>query len=214
MNSLYGQELLDNILDAYVTEVETPNLEVLKEWIRKYPQYQRELTDFTIAWIQMEELRPINRDKTDHDTLVLRAMSVVQNLYRIGEQKSIPSQSAKNPIEKLVAEAETQGFSQDQFAAQLKLSVGLLWKLDRRLIKYSSIPVELIENIAGALRRGLQVVAEYFQRSPTLATNARYKAKQQPQVSEPTNFFDEVRSDTELSNENRAYWLELEPSNG
>ena len=214
MNSLYGQELLDNILDAYVTEVETPNLEVLKEWIRKYPQYQRELTDFTIAWIQMEELRPINRDKTDHDTLVLRAMSVVQNLYRIGEQKSVPSQSAKNPIEKLVAEAETQGFSQDQFAAQLKLSVGLLWKLDRRLIKYSSIPVELIENIAGALRRGLQVVAEYFQRSPTLATNARYKAKQQPQVSEPTNFFDEVRSDTELSNENRAYWLELEPSNG
>ena len=214
MNSLYDQELLDNILDAYVTEVETPNLEVLKEWIRKYPQYQRELTDFTIAWIQMEELRPINRDKTDHDTLVLRAMSVVQNLYRIGEQKSVPSQSAKNPIEKLVAEAETQGFSQDQFAAQLKLSVGLLWKLDRRLIKYSSIPVELIENIAGALRRGLQVVAEYFQRSPTLATNARYKAKQQPQVSEPTNFFDEVRSDTELSNENRAYWLELEPSNG
>ena len=214
MNSLYGQELLDNILDAYVTEVETPNLEVLKEWIRKYPQYQRELTDFTIAWIQMEELRPINRDKTDHDTLVLRAMSVVQNLYRIGEQKSVPSQSAKNPIEKLVAEAGTQGFSQDQFAAQLKLSVGLLWKLDRRLIKYSSIPVELIENIAGALHRGLQIVAEYFQRSPTLATNARYKAKQQPQVGEPTNFFDEVRSDTELSNENRAYWLELEPSNG
>lgn len=214
MNSLYGQELLDNILDAYVTEVETPNLEVLKEWIRKYPQYQRELTDFTIAWIQMEELLPINRDKTDHDTLVLRAMSVVQNLYRIGEQKSVPSQSAKNPIEKLVAEAETQGFSQDQFAAQLKLSVGLLWKLDRRLIKYSSIPVELIENIAGALRRGLQIVAEYFQSSPTLATNARYKAKQQPHVSEPTNFFDEVRSDTELSNENRAYWLELEPSNG
>jgi transcriptional regulator with XRE-family HTH domain len=214
MNSLYDQELLDNILDAYVTEVETPNLEVLKEWIRKYPQYQRELTDFTIAWIQMEELPPINRNKTDHDTLVLRAMSVVQNLHRIGEQKSVPSQSAKNPIEKLVAEAETQGFSQDQFAAQLKLSVGLLWKLDRRLIKYSSIPVELIENIAGTLRRGLQIVAEYFQRPPTLATNARYKAKQQPQVSEPTNFFDEVRSDTELSNENRAYWLELEPSNG
>ena len=214
MNSLYGQELLDNILDAYVTEVETPNLEVLKEWIRKYPQYQRELTDFTIAWIQMEELLPINRDKTDHDTLVLRAMSVVQNLYRIGEQKSVPSQSAKNPIEKLVAEAETQGFSQDQFAAQLKLSVGLLWKLDRRLIKYSSIPVELIENIAGALHRGLQIVAEYFQRQPILALNASYKAKRQPQVSEPTNFFDEVRSDTDLSNENRAYWLELEPSNG
>lgn len=213
MNSLYDQELLDNILDAYVTEVETPNLEVLKEWIRKYPQYQRELTDFTIAWIQMEELRPINRDKTDHDTLVLRAMSVVQNLYRIGEQKSVPSQSAKNPIEKLVAEAETQGFSQDQFAAQLKLSVGLLWKLDRRLIKYSSIPVELIENIAGALHRGLQIVAEYFQRQPILALNASYKAKRQPQVSEPTNFFDEVRSDTDLSNEDRAYWLAFEPPN-
>lgn len=213
MNSLYGQELLDDILDAYVTEVETPNLTALKTWIRKYPQYQKELTDFTIAWIQMEELPPINRDKTDHDILVLRAMSVVQNLHGIGEKKSAPSQSAKKLIEKLVAEGEAYGYSQDQFATQLKLSVSLLWKLDRHLIEYSTIPVGLMEKVAKILYRGLQVVAEYFLRQPTLATNARYKAKQQPQVSEPKNFFDEVRSDTDLSNEDRAYWLAFEPPN-
>lgn len=213
MNKLSGPELLDEILDAYVAAAQIPNREVLREWIKKYPQYERELTDFTVAWIQMEETSTANHGKPDIDHLVLKAMSTVQNLYNDIESKKTSSQINNNSIEKLVAEGEAQGFSQDQFAAQLKLSVGLLWKLDRRLIQYSSIPVELIENIADTLRQGLQIVAEYFQMPPTLATNARYKAKQQPQVSEPTNFFDEVRSDSELSNENRAYWLELEPSN-
>lgn len=213
MNKLSGPELLDDILDAYINAAQIPNREVLKEWIRKYPQYERELTDFTVAWIQMEEAPSTKPVEQDFDILVLKAMSTVQNLYNDKERESRSSQAANNFIEKLVMEGEAQGLSQDQFAALLKLSVGLLWKLDRHLIQYSSIPVELIENVAGVLHRGLQIVAEYFQRRPLLAVNARYKAKQQPQVSEPTNFFDEVRSDQEISNEDRAYWLEFEPPN-
>jgi hypothetical protein len=213
MNKPSGPELLDDILDAYLAAAQTPNHEVLREWIRKYPQYERELTDFTVAWIQMEEFPSIKRDKPDHDILVLRAMSIVQNLYQAKEHESKSSQSAKSSIKKLVAEGQAQGFSADQFAKLLKLSAGLLWKLDRHLIQYSSIPIELMENIAIALHQGMQIVAEYFQRQPILAENARYKAKYQPQVSEPRNFFDEVRSDQELSDEDRTYWLEFEPPN-
>ncbi|MBL8080473.1 MAG: hypothetical protein JNM55_21055 [Anaerolineales bacterium] len=213
MNKPSGPELLDEILDAYVAAAQIPNREVLREWIKKYPQYERELTDFTVAWIQMEETPSANHGKPDIDHLVLKAMSTVQNLYNDKESEKTSSQINNNSIEKLVAEAEAQGFPRDQFAAQLKLSVGLLWKFDRHLIQYSSIPVELIENVAGLLHRGLQTVAEYFQMRPTFVTDRRYKAKQQPQVSEPTNFFDEVRSDTDLSNEDRAYWLAFEPPN-
>jgi len=213
MNKPSGPELLDEILDAYVAAAQIPNREVLREWIKKYPHYERELTDFTVAWIQMEETSSANRGKPDIDHLVLKAMSTVQNLYNDNESEKTSSQINNNSIEKLVAEAEVQGIPQDHFAAQLKLSVNLLWKFDRHLIQYSSIPVELIEKVAGVLHRGLQIVAEYFQRQPTLALNASYKAKRQPQVSEPTNFFDEVRSDTDLSNEDRAYWLAFEPPN-
>lgn len=208
-----GPELLNEILDAYVAAAQTPDREVLREWIRKYPQYERELTDFTVSWIQMEEFPPIERDEPDDDTLLLRAMSILQNLYHNNENGSMFSDKAQSHIQKLVAEGESQGFSQEQFAAKLRLSAGLLWKLDRHLIEYSSIPIELIENVASVLRRGMQIVAEYIQRRPTLAANARYKAKQQPQVSQPTNFFDEVRNDQELSNEDRTYWLEFEPPN-
>ena len=182
MNKPSGPELLDEILDDYVAAAQIPNREVLREWIKKYPQYERELTDFTVAWIQMEETSSAKYVKPDLDHLVLKAMSTVQNLYKNNESETRPSQLINNSIEKLVAEGEAQGFSQDQFAAQLKLSVNLLWKFDRHLIQYSSIPVELIENFAGVLHRGLQIVAEYFQRPPTLAVNARYKAKRQPQV--------------------------------
>jgi len=213
MNKPSGPELLDEILDAYVAAAQIPNREVLREWIKKYPHYERELTDFTVAWIQMEETSSANRGKPDIDHLVLKAISTVQNLYNDNESEKTSSQINNNSIEKLVAEAEVQGISQDQFAAQLKLSVNLLWKFDRHLIQYSSIPVELIENVAGVLQRGLQIVAEYFQRPPILAVNARYKAKRQPHVSKPTNFFDEVRNDTDLSNEDRAYWLAFEPPN-
>lgn len=213
MNKPSGPELLDEILDAYVAAAQIPNREVLREWIKKYPHYERELTDFTVAWIQMEETSSANRGKPDIDHLVLKAMSTVQNLYNDNESEKTSSQINNNSIEKLVAEAEVQGISQDQFAAQLKLSVNLLWKFDRHLIQYSSIPVELIEKFAGVLHRRLQIVAEYFHRQPILALNASYKAKRQPQVSKPTNFFDEVRSDTDLSNEDRAYWLAFEPPN-
>ena len=213
MNKPSGSELLDDILDAYVTAAKIPNREVLREWIRKYPQYERELVDFTVAWIQMEELPPIKRDEPDYDILALRAMSIVQNLYNDNEQESKSSQSANSSIEKLVAEGQAQGFSPDQFATILKLSVGLLWKLDRRLILYSSIPVELMENIAATLHRGLQIVAEYLQRQPVLAENASYKANHQPKISEPRNFFDEVRGDQEIIDEYRDYWIEFESPN-
>ena len=55
---------LEDVLDAYVSEVQTPSHAALVEWIRRYPQFAQELTDFTVAWIRMETLPPASSAKS------------------------------------------------------------------------------------------------------------------------------------------------------
>jgi len=213
MNNTFHPENLDNILDAYISAVQRPNRESLIEWVRKYPQYERELTEFTVAWIQMEVFPPKKREEPDNNILVLRGMSIVQNLLHESRNRSNTKQVANPPIKELVDEGKSNGYTPETFASLLKLSVPLFWKLDRRLILYSSIPIDLIDKVTVLIHRGLLEVADYFQRPPMLPARAHYKADRQPRLAEPRDFFDEVREDRELSDEYRNYWIEVEPRN-
>lgn len=213
MNNTFHPETLNDILDAYVSTVQDPNRDILMEWIRKHPQYERELTEFTIAWIQMETLPPVERVELKNNVLVLRGMSILQNLLHENKDKLTPAQLVSHPFRQLIAEGKSNGLSPEQFANLLKLSVALLSKLDRRLILYSSIPLELIEKIGSAIHRGVPSIAEYFLQQPALSNKSSYKADQQPKVSAQHDFFDEVRQDLELSDEYRNYWIEIESRN-
>lgn len=213
MNDTLKQENLNDVLDAYLAAAQNPSRETLLEWIRKYPQYEKELTEFTVAWIQMESFPPAEREELDENILVLRGMSVVQNLLHENKAKPTAEQWPRYSIESLIAEGRSQGLQPVQFAELLKLSVALLRKLDRRLILFISIPLELMEAIASTIHREILSVAEYLQREPILPKKAHYKAEQTPFVSEQRDFFDEIRSDQELSEEHRDHWLEMEPKN-
>ncbi len=202
---------LNDVLDAYMAATQNPSREILTEWIRKYPQYEKELTDFTVVWIQMESFPPAEREELDEDILVLRGMSVVQNLLHKIKARPTVEQQPRYSIESLIAEGRSQGLQPAQIADLLKLSVALLRKLDRRLILFISIPLELIEAIASSINREILSVAEYLQGEPILPKKAHYKAEQTPFVSEQRDFFDEVRSDQEISEEHRDRWLEMEP---
>lgn len=50
------QETLEDVLDAYVASITVPSQQALKEWIRRYPHYRRELLEFTVSWTKMEHL--------------------------------------------------------------------------------------------------------------------------------------------------------------
>lgn len=207
MNDEMERERLEDILDAFVASGTDPNSASLAEWIHRYPEYARELTEFAASWSLMKWLPPSpDAEDVEEETLVLRGMSVVQNLMHRQEQEQ-----ATAPISSLLEEGGARGLAPRQLARAAGLGDTLLRKLDRRLIRFGSIPGEAIEALAAATQRGADSVALYLQQDPTFAAAAQHRAEQAPQLAEPEDFFDAVRSDPTMTEEQRARWLALTP---
>src|SRR5579862_2462461 len=51
------EEVLDSVLDEYAAA--GPSRVELERWIREYPQFQRELTELTVSWLELKYLRAI-----------------------------------------------------------------------------------------------------------------------------------------------------------
>ena len=203
---------LEEVLDAYLaSDVDTDA--ALDEWIERYPEFEQELTDFAITWNLMRSLPPANdANELDMDTLVLRGMSIVQNVLH---SQSMESASLSVVLFKsLIAEGRTRGLEPRQFAEATKLGDSLLGKLDRRLILFTSIPGMLIERLSEAIESTPATVAAYLQQSPRFGAAMEHRSEQAPRLSEQQNFFDAVRTDPTISCEHAAHWLNLERSVG
>lgn len=212
MNKPNRLERLEDVLDAYVASDVGPN-GALDEWIRRYPEYEQELTEFAVSWSLMESLPPApDAEEVDEDILVLRGMSIVQNLLHGHSLESASEPVAS--LESLIAEGRSHGLEPRQLAQAAGLGDSLLRKLDRRLIRYASIPQEAIAGLAGVIKRGAESVAVYLQQSPTSVVATEHRSEQAPVLNEPEDFFDAVRADPTISPEHAARWLELERSMG
>ena len=210
MNEQVESLSLEDILDAYVASGDSPDYS-LDEWIERYPQYEKELTEFAVSWTLMESL-PLTpeSEKVDESVLVLRGMSIVQNLLHKQSQAASSSNSA--PFVSLIAEARALGMKPRQLAEAVRLGDATLGKLDRRLILYASIPQVAIEELAKVIQRGAASVAAYLQQGPKFAASAEYRSEQAPALSESEDFFTAVRNDPMISPEHADYWLALERS--
>lgn len=205
-------ERIADVLDAYVaSDVDTDA--VLDEWIKRYPEFEQELTDFAISWNLMRSLPPAtDAEEIDVDTLVLRGMSIVQNILHC---QSLESASMSVVLfESLIAEGRTHGLEPRQFALTTKLGDSLLGKLDRRLILFASIPRALIKSLSEAIESTPATVAAYLQQSQRFGVAMEYRSEQAPKLSEQQDFFDAVRTDPTISREHAAHWLKLERSKG
>ena len=207
MNNPNRLDRLEDVLDAYVASDDGPAAS-LDDWIRRYPQYEQELTEFAISWSMMESLpSEPDTEEVSVDTLVLRGMSVVQNLLH-GQSLETTSVSVP-PFESLLSEGRVQGLEPRQFAQASRLGVSLLRKLDRRLIRYASIPRDAIRGLAEAMRSDEASVSAYLQQDPVLALATEHRSERAPVVGDRENFFDAVRTDSTISPEDAARWLEL-----
>lgn len=198
---------LGDVLNAYVDSTSDPSPALLAKWIHLYPQYEQELREFTVSWSLMETLPPPSKhENIDEDTLVLRGMSIVQNILQ--ESKHAPqSHDKETTIEGILKEGTAHGLSIQQIAERSQLSTALVRKLDRRLIRSTSIPHQAIEYLARAIQCECSVVVHYLQGNPTLLQGASYRAEQAPSVERQEDFFDAVRKDLALSEERRNHWL-------
>ena len=210
MNEQIESLSLEDILDAYVASGDSPD-HSLDEWIEHYPQYEKELTEFAVSWTLMESLPSApESEKVEESVLVLRGMSIVQNLLH--KQSQAASSSPSMPFESLIAEARALGMKPRQLAEAVRLGDATLGKLDRRLILYASIPQVAIEELAKVIQRGAASVAAYLQQGRKFAASAEYRSEQAPVLSESEDFFTAVRNDPMISPEHADYWLALERS--
>lgn len=229
---------LDDVIEAYVMSDGGPSVASLAEWIRQYPQFQEELTSLTAQWGLATHLPDVeSKDETDEETLVLRGMSVVHSLLYgdqhtsavepdhamsgpqtadlsatyYSEGPSAGSMVAENtPIRGLLIEGKRYGVTPDAFADDTGLSVPLLRKLDRRVIRADSIPREVSQRLARVVRRNLPVLLNYSRLEPQFAQGSQHRASQAPSLpAKLQDFFDAVRTDPELSEERRAALLAL-----
>lgn len=205
------RDRLEEVLDAFVTSEDSPSSTALSEWVRRYPRYERELTELAASWSLMLGLPPPpDAGEVEEEELVRRGMRVVENLLRRHERQA-PHGA---PISSLIEEARVRGMAPRQLARAVGIGEVLLRKLDRRLIAVGRMPHGAVQALASALGRALnrdiESIVSYLQQGPVFAS-AAYHAEQAPRLAEQEDFFDAVRKDPTMNDEQRARWLALEP---
>lgn len=203
---------LEDVFDALVAAEETPGPTVLDRWVREYPQFERELVDFMASWTLMNTAASsaaaheaeAEEAVKDDDPLVLRGMSIVQNLLH--EEVRREEKAAR--LDSLRAAAKAASISLKDVARAAHMGDAVMRKLDRRLIRYASIPKQALGAIADALRCPVEAVALYLQQPPTFAAGAHYRADHPPQLAEPEDFIVAVQRDPTMTPEDRLRWTD------
>ena len=212
MNKPMDQEMLEDILDAYVVSGVGPNSS-LEEWTRRYPEFEREIVEFAASWSLMTWLPSApNTEEVTEETLVLRGMSVVQNILH--RQLSESASDLVAPFESLIAEGQERGFDPRRLAHAVGLGDSLIRKLDRRLIAYTTIPQELIHRLAQVMQSEATSITAYLQQDPILAAGTEHRSEQAPKLMAQEDFFDAVRSDPTIGRGHAEHWYALERSKG
>lgn len=201
---------LEDVLNNYVSTEQNPSHEGLTKWIQQYPEYKKELTEFTVNWGLIEHLpHVLGSDEVNQETLVLRAMSIVEDRLHAAKKRMKITEAIGTD---LLATCKSSGMDVDTMASRCRVSVPIMMKLSRRFIEYSTIPPELIECIATTINRSTQAVIDYLRR-PISVKGMQFSAKTTPKLpNKQEDFFDLVRDDQTLGEELQNYWLSLEKS--
>ncbi len=204
MNKPVRRISLDEVLDAYMTEAAAPQADILAEWIRRYPQFERELMEFAVAWAQTEWMPKANGPEVDNERLVLRGMSIVRNLLH--EQRVAQVHTSKN-VESLVRVGAAKEISLDTLATRTRLSPALVRKLD--LGRIASVPSRVIAALAEVVGVDHQTVGVRVRAPQQFATRGKFRANEAPTLGERQDFFAAVCEDPEMTEEDKAYWLRM-----
>lgn len=181
---------------------------VLTEFMRRYPYAANALADLA-AISSIIENSPDTEGQSESERLieediVRRGMETAARLFAARQASVTPAEAA--PPSGLRKEAEARGLTIQALASATRLSVPLLVKLDRRLIRFASIPRQAIERIGAELGRSFEAVAAYLQGDPQFASQASFRADAAPQMPGQQDFFEAVETDLTMDEAQKAEW--------
>ena len=199
--------VLDDVLNEFVAECERPTAKTLEAWVRRYPEFRRELVDFAAAWAEQLALPPAPGLSAEQEKNVAdRAMSHMLNVVFERDQQAHDTREAGPPIASLTGEAKAAGYTPQEFAMECDLDLALLSKLTNRQIQPLSIPPRVISRLAAALRRPVAAIQAFLQGPPQIAAGMAFHSRSKPESGEQQSFADAVRASS-LSAEEKARWL-------
>ncbi len=198
---------LDDVLIEFVAEFEQPTDEAIKSWIYKYPEFEREIINFSATWIE-QEILPGSPEFSSEEAqlLVDRAISRAQNILFEQEQAAASNTTEVSSVKSLISEAQKCGIGVEKLVQDCNLDKPLLSKLDKRMIIPSTIPIKLVRQFAILLHRTIEVIENYFNKPATMQSNRAFLAREKPQMSSQQDFAEAVRQSS-LSEEQKSGWL-------
>jgi hypothetical protein len=199
MNSNQTPEL-EEVLAQLTTLNAPPSADALRLWLSRFPQYRHEIIDLVTDWTTIAALDTGEVPSADDvDQIVNRTMSHIQRLMdtpdRLGE------------IHDLLTDIQLAGFDIGVFEREIGVDRSILTCMAERLIKPSTVPLQLINIVAAALRRTTGAVRHFFLRPPEVA--AAYKARRSPKPQQVD--FHSLVAHADLSDQQKAKWLAAQP---
>lgn len=200
---------LEDVLNEYLASEPKPSYEALEKWSKRFPEHKEELVEFTVSWSKLENAPKSDaQDSFDEETLLLKAMSIVgDRIHTMRTAKKI----AKSSLTNLSTEAKNKGLGLKELAKLTDLSVPIISKIMRGFLDPLSIPKLVIERLAAVLDLAAEEIALSIQNASMTSQGIKHKSKKKPEFpKDKENFFNAVRNDRELSENQRIFWLEFE----
>lgn len=185
---------------------------VLTEFMRRYPHAADALADFaatasivgnspdTESHAEIESL-------AEEESIVRRGMETAARLIAAHRTSIISEETA--PLTGLRKDAAARGLTIQALASATHLTVPMLVKLDRRLIRFASIPRQAIERIGIELGCSFETIAAYLQGDLQFASQASFRADAAPQMPDQQDFFDAIETDLTMSETQKGEWRKI-----
>jgi hypothetical protein len=214
MNVTKEKTPLRNVLYAFSLENEAPDATVLDDFVRKYPEYADELTDFAVEMIMDAA--------SDHHNIVSeavggqispavsRAMSRFENrLFEVRRMQGLTTNDTSaqsTEIQNPFAVLDRMAFR--VLGNSLHANSLFVSRLRDREIDVNTMSAGFKRRVADELNAPLDLVTAHFSAEAQIERRQFYKAEGKPEVSRKTSFEEAVRN-SGLTEEQQHYLLTL-----
>jgi hypothetical protein len=198
MTTINAYRPLRDVLYEFSLAKAVPDVELVDEFVRRYPGYATEITDFAVevamdaAWGDVE----VEGSAPKISPAVSRAMSRFQNrLFELRQkERDDPASSltfaasTENPFSGL----DREGFR--RLANQLNANVLFVAKLRDRLIDPNTMSTGFQKRVANELSVPLDVIVAHFAAQAEGGARQLFKSEQKPTADRQQSFEEAVRS--------------------
>lgn len=168
----------------------------LTDWIARAPDHADDLVRWTAAHPILEGAEQAAPDYAAEERARAAGRALVAEMRARYDAR----------LAGLLAAAAARGLNADTLAERLGIGQPIVIKLERRLLRVTSLPGLLIDRLAETLQVSAAQVREYLSRPPTLAAAASYKSDRVPRATQQ-DFEQAVRTCDEMTSDQKTAWL-------